>query len=37
MSVTAPASRIDREALLSFVSPLVEATSGTSRELGWHG
>jgi IclR family transcriptional regulator, KDG regulon repressor len=36
MSVTAPASRIDRETLLSFVPALVEATSGTSQELGWN-
>lgn len=35
MSVSCPMSRIDRETLISFVPALGEATTATSRELGW--
>jgi IclR family KDG regulon transcriptional repressor len=34
---TAAMSRIDRPSLLSFVPALLDATRGTSRQLGWDG
>lgn len=37
LSLTAPMSRIDRPTLLSFVPALLDATQGTSRQLGWDG
>lgn len=36
-SLTAAMSRIDRPSLLSFVPALLDATRGTSRQLGWDG
>ena len=36
-SLTAPMSRIDRPTLLNFVPALLDATRGTSRQLGWDG
>lgn len=36
-SVTAPVSRVDHAALLTFVPALIEATASTSRQLGWQG
>jgi IclR family transcriptional regulator, KDG regulon repressor len=35
MSVSTPISRVDDDTLLSFVPALLEATEGTSRQLGW--
>ena len=32
-----PMSRIDRPSLLSFVPALIDATRGTSLQLGWEG
>jgi len=37
LSLTAPMSRIDRPTLLGFVPALLDATHGTSRQLGWNG
>ena len=37
ISVSAPAARIDRDTLLSFVPALVESAHGASRQLGWQG
>lgn len=37
ISLSTPVMRVDRETLLGFVPSLLEASHGTSRQLGWGG